>query len=55
MKATSAFRLSKSVKRVLATMPNKEASSHYKKMMIEAELAEKTIVRMPRTRDANKG
>jgi len=52
MKPTGAFRLSKSTKRILATMDT-EMASHYKKMMIEAELAEKVQVRAPRQRDSN--
>ena len=52
MKPTGAFRLSKSTKRVLATM-NTGMASHFKKMMIEAELAEKVQVRAPRQRDNN--
>jgi len=52
MKPTGAFRLSKSTKRVLATM-NTGMASHYKKMMVEAELAEKVQVRAPRQRDSN--
>ena len=52
MKPTGAFKLSKSTKRVLATM-DQSMASHFKKMMIEAELAEKVQVRAPRQRDNN--
>ena len=48
MKATGTFKLSKTSKRILATISNKEAAGHYKRMMIEAELAEKVQVRIPR-------
>lgn len=40
MKTSKDFRLSKSTKRVLATLPN-EVRGHWKSMMIEAEVAEK--------------
>jgi hypothetical protein len=40
MKTSKDFRLSKSTKRVLATLPN-GVRGHWKSMMIEAEVAEK--------------
>ena len=40
MKASKDFRLSKSTKRILATLPN-GVRGHWKNMMIEAEVAEK--------------
>jgi hypothetical protein len=40
MKTGKDFRLSKSTKRVLATLPN-GVRGHWKSMMIEAEVAEK--------------
>ena len=39
-KTNGTFKLSKSVKRVMATMIDREKASHYKNMMIDAELAE---------------
>ena len=39
MKTNSAFKLSKETKRILASMPL-DKSSHYKKMMIDAEVSE---------------
>lgn len=48
MKPTGAFKLSKSSKRVLATMTDRHAAGHFKKMMIDAELAEKVVVRVSR-------
>jgi hypothetical protein len=41
MKSNKDFRLSKSTKRVLATMVDKNMRGGWKKMMIEAEIAEK--------------
>ena len=40
MKTGKDFRLSKSTKRVLATLPN-GVRGHWKSMMVEAEVAEK--------------
>jgi hypothetical protein len=40
MKTNKDFRLSKSTKRILALMPS-EKRSHWKNMMIEAEVSEK--------------
>jgi len=39
MKTSSTFKLSKSAKRVMATMPNAEQRNHYKRLMIDAELS----------------
>ena len=39
MKTTGAFKLSKETKRILASMPQDKAGD-YKRMMIEAEVAE---------------
>ena len=39
MKTNGAFKLSKETKRILASMPL-DKSSHYKKMMIDAEVCE---------------
>jgi hypothetical protein len=39
MKTNSVFKLSKETKRILASMPL-DKSSHYKKMMIDAEVCE---------------
>ena len=41
MKTNNDFKLSKSSKRVLATMTNSEKRGAWKKLMIEAEVAEK--------------
>ena len=41
MKTNGDFKLSKSSKRVLATMTNSENRGAWKKLMIEAEVAEK--------------
>ena len=40
-KATAAFKLSKSVKRVLAVMPNKHQRAEVKKIFIDAEVTAK--------------
>lgn len=40
MKTNGDFKLSKSTKRILASMPQ-DKRGHWKKMMIEAEVAEK--------------
>ena len=39
MKTSLTFKLSKSAKRVMATMPNAEQRNHYKRLMIDAELS----------------
>jgi hypothetical protein len=39
MKPTSTFKLSGSTKRLLATFPDAHARGHYKRMMIDAQLA----------------
>jgi hypothetical protein len=40
MKTNGTFKLSKSSKRIMATMANANDRNHYKHMMIDAELAE---------------
>ena len=40
MKTNGTFKLSKSSKRMMATMVNASDRNHYKNMMIEAEVAE---------------
>lgn len=39
VKTNGTFKLSKSSKRILATMPNAEQRNQYKNLMIEAEVA----------------
>jgi hypothetical protein len=40
MKTNGTFKLSKSTKRMMATMVNADNRNHYKRMMIDAEVAE---------------
>lgn len=49
MKTNKDFRLSKSSKRILASMPS-EKRSHWKGMMIQAEVAEK-IAKLAKVRE----
>ena len=50
-KATAAFKLSKSVKRVLAVMPNKHQRAEVKKLFIDAELTQKFAPKNTRVKD----
>jgi 16S rRNA A1518/A1519 N6-dimethyltransferase RsmA/KsgA/DIM1 with predicted DNA glycosylase/AP lyase activity len=45
LKPTSTFKLSKTTKRLLSNFVNKEGCNHWKRMMIQAELAEKIIIK----------
>jgi len=40
VKTNGTFKLSKSTKRIMATMVNDDNRNHYKRMMIDAEVAE---------------
>jgi len=40
VKTNGTFKLSKSTKRMMATMANSNDRNHYKRMMIDAEVAE---------------
>jgi hypothetical protein len=40
VKTNGTFKLSKSAKRMMATMANSNDRNHYKRMMIDAEVAE---------------
>jgi hypothetical protein len=40
IKTNGTFKLSKSTKRMMATMVNADDRNHYKRMMIDAEVAE---------------
>jgi hypothetical protein len=40
IKTNGTFKLSKSSKRIMATMVNSSDKNHYKRMMIDAEVAE---------------
>jgi len=40
VKTNGTFKLSKSTKRIMATMANASDRNHYKRMMIDAEVAE---------------
>ena len=53
MKTNKDFKLSKSTKRILALMDG-EKRSHWKKMMIEAEVAEKNA-KFAKIRERNTG
>ena len=50
-KPTAAFRLPASVKRVLATMPNKQQRAEVRKLFIEAELVQKFPPKSSRVKD----
>jgi hypothetical protein len=54
LKPTSTFKLSKTTKRILALTKwtNKEQRDSWKRSMIQAELAEKIVVKVPQ-RDKN--
>ena len=57
MKATSTFKLSKQAKRSLALgqWKDKDQRDAWKRLMVQAELAEAVPARTPRQRDSNKG
>ena len=50
-KATAAFKLSKSVKRVLAVMPDKHTRAAVKNLFIDAELTAKYAPKSNRNKD----
>ena len=45
LKPTGAFKLSKTTKRMLSNFVDKESRNHWKLMMIQAELAEKIVIK----------
>lgn len=47
MKLTSAFKLSKTAKRMAATFSDKHERRQYLKSMMEAQLAEQSAIRQP--------
>jgi len=51
LKPTGAFKLSKTSKRLLCNFDNKEDRGHWKRMMIQAELASKIVIKSAPKRD----
>ena len=51
MKPTASFKLSKSVKRVLATMPNSVQRGEVKRLFIDAELSKAFAPKNTRVKD----
>jgi 16S rRNA A1518/A1519 N6-dimethyltransferase RsmA/KsgA/DIM1 with predicted DNA glycosylase/AP lyase activity len=45
LKPTGAFKLSKTTKRMLSNFVDNESRNHWKRMMIQAELAEKIVIK----------
>jgi hypothetical protein len=52
LKPNGTFKLSKTSKRMLCNFANKEERGHWKRMMIQAELAEKIVIKSAPKRDS---